>query len=92
MTAPITTVSLLTQDDCHFCEQAKEVLSRVAQDHPLRVDEIPLASPEGKMLAAKSGVLFAPGVLVDGTPFGFGRLSERKLRKLLKARTTVERD
>jgi len=28
-------------------------------------------------------VLFAPGVLLDGHPFSFGRLSERKLRKAL---------
>jgi hypothetical protein len=28
-------------------------------------------------------VLFAPGVLVDGAPFSYGRLSERKLRRTL---------
>jgi len=34
-------------------------------------------------------VLFAPGVLLDGKPFGYGRLSERKLRRALAQRTTV---
>jgi hypothetical protein len=34
-------------------------------------------------LAARAGVLFAPGVLLDGRPFGYGRLSERRLRREL---------
>jgi hypothetical protein len=28
--------------------------------------------------------MFAPGVLVDGRPFTYGRLSERKLRRALE--------
>ena len=31
-------------------------------------------------------MLFAPGVLVDGRPFSYGRLSERKLRRTLDKR------
>ena len=30
--------------------------------------------------ATGAGVMFAPGILLDGQPFGFGRLSERALR------------
>jgi hypothetical protein len=76
-------ITLLTQDDCGFCDHAKTVLSRVGQDYPLRVTEIDLASDDGKRLAEQAGVLFAPGVLVTGQPFSFGRLSERKLRRVL---------
>jgi hypothetical protein len=47
------------------------------------VTEIDLASHEGRQLAGRAGVLFAPGVLVDGRPFSYGRLSERKLRRTL---------
>jgi len=55
-------------------------------DHSLTVTEIDLASEAGQRLAAETGVLFVPGVLVDGKPFTFGRLSERKLRRALAKR------
>lgn len=76
-------ITLLTQASCGFCDQAKQVLNRLAADYPLQVTEIDLTSEEGQRLAASAGVLFAPGVLVDGKPFSFGRLSERKLRRKL---------
>jgi hypothetical protein len=34
-------------------------------------------------------VLFAPGILVDGEPFGYGRLSEKKLRRELTRRAAA---
>jgi glutaredoxin len=83
----VTTVTLLTQPDCAMCEQAKQVLARVGADHRLHVDEVSLASDAGRALATSAGVPFAPGILLDGTPFGFGRLSERKLRKTLTRQT-----
>jgi glutaredoxin len=87
--APATVqVTLLTQDDCGYCEHAKLVLGRLAADYPLEVTETDLASPDGARLAALHGVLFAPGLLLDGQGFGYGRISERKLRRTLAARTT----
>jgi len=79
----VTAVTLLTQADCALCEHAKKVLARVGADHPIQVTEIDLASERGRALAAEAGVHFAPGVLVDGRPFGYGRLSERRLRRAL---------
>jgi glutaredoxin len=79
-------ITLLTKDDCGFCDHAKQVLRQLGDTYPLRVTEIDLASHEGRRLAATAGVLFAPGVLVDGRPFSFGRLSERKLRRALDMR------
>jgi glutaredoxin len=79
----VTAITLLTQADCALCEHAKTVLARVSADHPVEVTEIDLASEHGRALAARAGVLFAPGVLVDGRPFGYGRLSERRLRRAL---------
>jgi hypothetical protein len=79
----VTAITLLTQADCALCEHAKSVLARVGADHPLQVTEIDLSSEPGRALAAQAGVLFAPGVLVDGRPFGHGRLSERRLRRAL---------
>jgi hypothetical protein len=82
----MTVVTLLTQEDCALCEHAKQVLARVSADHALQVTEIDLAGERGRALAIEAGVLFAPGILLDGRPFGHGRLSERKLRRAL-ART-----
>jgi glutaredoxin len=76
-----TVVTLLTKPDCVLCEHAKAVLARIGEDHPLRVEEIALDSTGGTLLATTAGVLFAPGILLDGRPFGFGRLSERALRR-----------
>lgn len=79
-------ISLLTQHDCRLCEHAKDVLRRVGADYRLRVTEIDLASEVGRTMATQAGVMFAPGVLVNGQLFCFGRLSERKLRRALAAR------
>jgi glutaredoxin len=80
----MTAITLLTQADCALCEHAKQVLTRVGADHPLEVTEIDLASEPGRALAGQAGVLFAPGVLVDGRLLGYGRLSERRLRRALQ--------
>ncbi|MGW5051424.1 glutaredoxin family protein [Actinokineospora sp. NPDC004072] len=76
-------ITLLTQTSCGFCDQAKQVLNRLTSEYPLQVTEIDLSSDEGQRLAASAGVMFPPGVLIDGEPFSFGRLSERKLRRRL---------
>jgi glutaredoxin-like protein DUF836 len=79
-------VSLLTRPDCRYCAHAVEVLVRVAEDHPLTVTRIAIDSEPGAALAARHGVLFAPGILLDGAMFGYGRLSERRLRRHLDQR------
>jgi hypothetical protein len=84
MTPVPVEITLLTQADCALCDHAKQVLAAVGADHPLTVTEISLATDEGRRLAVEAGVLFAPGVLLDGRPFGYGRLSEGKLRKTLR--------
>jgi glutaredoxin len=80
----MTEITLLTQEDCGYCEHAKQVLARVGEDHPLEVTEIDIRGEQGRMLAARAGVMFAPGLLVDGRPFGYGRISERRLRRTLQ--------
>ncbi|GAA2027377.1 hypothetical protein GCM10009740_16350 [Terrabacter terrae] len=79
-------ITLLTQHDCVLCDHAKQVLARVDKDVPLNVTEVDLATPAGQQLAKEAGVIFAPGVLLDGRPFSFGRLSERRLRRALRPR------
>lgn len=77
-------VTILTQDSCASCGQAKEVLSRLATDYFLQIDEVGLDTDDGRDLAARHGVIFAPGILIDGKLFSYGRLSEKKLRRHLE--------
>lgn len=76
-------VTLLTKADCDVCEHAKDVLARVAADTPIAVETIDVGSERGRTLAENAGIAFPPGVLLDGEPFSYGRLSERKLRRAL---------
>ena len=79
----MTNITILTQTDCASCVQAKEVLSRLALEYPVQVQEVGLDSEDGRDLAARHGVVFAPGILIDGDLFSYGRLSEKKLRRNL---------
>lgn len=79
-------VLLLTEESCQFCEQAREVLERLSEEYPLSIRALALDSSRGRELAASGGILFAPGVLLDGEAFSYGRLSERKLRRELDRR------
>ena len=83
-------VTLLTRSDCNLCDHAKVVLATVARDHPLVVDEVDVTTPAGAATATRAGILFPPGVLLDGEPFSYGRLSERKLRRHLARHNTTE--
>lgn len=76
-------VTLLTQEQCAFCDQAKAILKRLAPEYGLMVETLDLAAPEGQALAEQSGMLFPPGILIEGQPFSYGRPSERALRQAL---------
>lgn len=84
-------VLLLTQAHCGLCEHAKRVLERLAGEYPLQVTVCDLASPEGRELATRGQLPFPPGVLLDGEPFCYGRLSERRLRRELDRRLDPSR-
>jgi len=84
----MTEITLLTQEDCRLCDQAKNVLERIRAEYRLTITQLDLRSEQGKALAVEATVMFAPGVLLDGKPFSFGRLSERKLRKALAEKFT----
>ena len=76
-------VTLLTAEGCHYCAHARDVLARLTQAWPLAVTEVPLETDEGERLALRDGVAFPPGVYLEGALFGYGRLSEGKLRRRL---------
>lgn len=76
-------VTLITAADCHLCEHARKVLDSIANEIPLIVDELPWDSDRGHLLVSRDGVAFPPAVYVDGRLAGYGRISERALRRRL---------
>jgi glutaredoxin len=87
----MTHITVLTKPDCPLCDHAKATLGRLAEQYQLTVETIPVDSPEGGELAASSGMAFPPAIFVDGRPFSYGRLSERKLRRALRQQNTSPR-
>lgn len=79
-------ILLLVQDHCGFCEQAKDILERLSREYSLTLSTLAINSPQGQELALRGGLLFPPGILIEGEPFSYGRLSERKLRRELDRR------
>ena len=84
--APPFRVEVITSAGCHYCAQAREVLERVGAEVPLHVAEVALDSAAGQAALARWRVPFPPIVVIDGELFGYGRLSERKLRAALTAK------
>lgn len=79
-------VVLLTRDGCLECARAERLLDRLAAEYRFSVATVDLTSPEGALLAERSGVLFAPGFVIDGEAVGYGRLAERQLRREIARR------
>lgn len=79
-------VVLLTQENCSFCDEAKDVLARLSGEFGFSLETMDLRSREGQALAERGGIFFPPGIFVDGEPFSYGRPSERKLRRELQRR------
>jgi len=80
----VSEIVVLTKEDCHFCAQAKDVLSGLRDEYDLRVREVMREAGEGRSLALQSAAPFPPVVFLNGETFSYGRLSERKLRKALR--------
>ncbi len=78
-------IVLVTAKRCHFCDDATKLLDELADRYPIRVRTVPLDGDEGTAIAARYRVPFPPVLLIDGTYFGHGRISRRKLVKALDA-------
>lgn len=76
-------ITLVTAPGCHFCEHARHTLDSLAANYPLSVEEVPMASEEGRAIVVKHRIPFPPVLLVDGDLFGHGRISRRRLEKAL---------
>ncbi len=68
-----TTVTLVTQHDCGYCEQAKDVLDRLSTEFSLQIDTVDLSDSYGRSLAQASKLVFPPGVFIEGELFCHGQ-------------------
>ena len=73
-------ITLISRPGCHLCDQAREVVERVAQDLRVQwVERSILDDPE--LSAAYSEQI--PVTLVDGAQHDFWRVDESRLRAAL---------
>jgi len=77
------TVTYVTAPACHLCDHGRQVLDELGRHLPLQVVEIDLDSDQGRQLLATHRFAFPPAVIVDGTLVAHGRLSARRLARLL---------
>jgi len=82
----ILRVLILTQENCEFCDAAKAMFDRLSREYPLSVSTLSLESAAGQALAEKGGILFPPGIFLDGEPCCYGRPSEARLRREIERR------
>lgn len=81
-------ITVVESSACHLCEAASEALARLAKRYPIDVLTLDSSSDDGRHLLEAHRSPMSPLILVDGKLFSWGRLSERKLSKLLEARMT----
>ncbi len=76
-------LTYVTAPACHYCDDGRTVLAAIAERIPLDVREVPLDSDEGRRLLTTHRFAFPPAVIVDGRLVAHGRLSARRLARLL---------
>lgn len=79
----MTEITLVTEPRSDFCDRAKEALHYLSAEFEIAVTEIPLVSDEGRRLAVEHAILTAPGLLIDGVFFSYGKVDEHRLRMTL---------
>lgn len=76
-----TRITLVTAAGCHFCDDAHQVLAKLATDDPsIKVEQVDACSEDGRRLLGQHRAAMNPLVLINGTYFSAGRLPRRKAR------------
>jgi hypothetical protein len=76
----MSTLVLLSADDCHLCEHGKKVLTELAGEGVLSWREVPADSEEGRTLELTAPPM-RPVLYANGHVVGYGRLSAKRLRR-----------
>ena len=80
----MTQALLISTSDCHLCARARDVLSRLASEGELRIQELDWDDPEAVRLLERDGIPFPPAIYLDGRFAAYGRVSEGALRRRLQ--------
>jgi hypothetical protein len=79
-------ILVLTQEGCAFCHDAEDLAARLAREFGLRLASLDLDTPDGRAMGDRGGILFPPGIFLDGEAISYGRPSERRLRRIVERR------
>jgi glutaredoxin len=71
-------LTLLSKPGCHLCDEAREVLARVAADLDVPWDERDVTADEEDFAEYGDRI---PVVLLDGKEHGYWRVEEARLRR-----------
>jgi glutaredoxin len=78
---PAPRITLLGRPGCHLCDDAREIIRRVADDLGVTWEERDITQSEADMREYWEQI---PVTLVDGVRHDFWRVSEARLRAALK--------
>ena len=80
---PAARITLLGRPGCHLCDDARDIVRRVADDLGVTWEERDITQSEEDMREYWEKI---PVTLVDGVQHDFWRVSEDRLRAALSAR------
>ena len=80
MTSPARLITLLSRPGCHLCDDAREVIARVAADTGARWEERDITASAADLAEYWDKI---PVTLIDGVQHDFWRVSEDRLRAAL---------
>ncbi|MBV9025157.1 MAG: glutaredoxin family protein [Streptomycetaceae bacterium] len=75
------TITLIGKPGCHLCDDARDVIEKVASEFGARVEERDIMQDQELYRAYWEQI---PVVLVDGAQHDFWRVDEKRLRKRLQ--------
>jgi Glutaredoxin-like domain (DUF836) len=80
VTSPARLVTLVSRPGCHLCDDAREVIARVAADTGARWEERDITASAADLAEYWDKI---PVTLIDGVQHDFWRVSEDRLRAAL---------
>jgi hypothetical protein len=80
VTSPARLITLLSRSGCHLCDDAREVIARVAADTGARWEERDITASAADLAEYWDKI---PVTLIDGVQHDFWRVSEDRLRAAL---------
>jgi hypothetical protein len=80
MTGRPQVITLLSRAGCHLCDDAREVIARVAADLDVHWEELDITKSDSDMRKYWDMI---PVTLIDGVQHDFWHVSEERLRAAL---------